>query len=67
MDVWKSREDSSVTVPHPSVLTEWVDDMKQWSDVGYIDIVDYLSKGAHGKELCNHKAHKQTTACTVTK
>ena len=32
-DVLKSCEDSSVTVLHPSVLTEWADDMKQWPDV----------------------------------
>lgn len=41
-DVLKSSEDSSVAVPHPSLLTEWVDDMKLWPDVSYIDIINYL-------------------------
>ena len=35
----KSREDSSVTVLHMSVLMDWVDDMKQRPDVNYINIV----------------------------
>ena len=47
-----------LTVPHPSVLTEWADDMKQWPDVSYIDIVNYLvfSEGVDGGELCNYKS-----------
>ncbi len=56
--VLKSREDISVTVPHPSLLTEWVDDMKQWPDVSYIDIVNYFvfSEGVDGEELRNYKS-----------
>ena len=50
-DVLKSREDSSV-------LTEWVDDMKQWPNVSYIDIVNYLifSVGVDGGELHSYKS-----------
>ena len=45
-------EDSSVTVPHLSVLKEWTDDTTQWPDVGYISIVNYLifSEGVDGWE-----------------
>ena len=46
-------------MPHPSVLTEWADNMKQWPDVSYIDIVNYLlfSEGVDGGELAVTKAH----------
>ena len=59
-DVLKSREDNSVTVLHLSVLTEWADDMKQWPDVSYIDIVNYLvfSEG----ELCCYSLSIQLPA-----
>ena len=42
----------------PSVLTEPSDDMKQWPDICYIDIVNYLvfPDGVDGKELCNYKS-----------
>ena len=57
-DVLLSREDSSVTVSHPSVLTEWADDIKQGPDVSYIKIVNYLifSEGVDGRELCCYKS-----------
>ena len=57
-DVLKSHEDSSVTVPHLSVLTEWVDDMKQWPNVSYINIVNYLvfSEGVDGGDLRSYKS-----------
>ena len=42
-----------MAVPHPSVLTEQVGDMKQWPDVSSINIANYLvfSEGVDGKEL----------------
>ena len=54
MDVLESCEDS----PHSSVLTEWADDVKQWPDVSYIDIVNYLtfSEGVEGRELRSYKS-----------
>ena len=59
-DVLKSGKGSSVTVPHPSVLTEWADDMKQWPDVGYNNIFNYLvfSEGVDGGELCSYKSRE---------
>ncbi len=56
--ILKGGEDSSVTVPHLLLLTEWVDDMKQWLDVSYIYIVNYLvfSEGVDGKVLRNYKS-----------
>ena len=46
-----------LTVPHLSVLTQWADDMKQWPDVSYIDIVNYLifSEGVDSGDLCSYK------------
>ena len=43
---------------HPSVLTEWADDMKQWPEVSYIDIVNYVlfSEGVYGRELHSYKS-----------
>lgn len=63
MDVLTSRDDSTVTVPHPSRLTEWLDDMKQWPDVSYIDVVNYLlfSEGVDGEELRNYKSTEAYT------
>ena len=45
-------------VPHPSVLTEWADDMKQRPDYSYIEIVHYLvlSEGVDGRELRSYKS-----------
>lgn len=40
-------------VPHPSTLTEWVDDMKQWPDVSYYFV---FSEGVDGEELRNYKS-----------
>ena len=45
LDVLKSCEDSSVIVLHPSVLTEWVDYMRQWPNVSYIVIYLVFSEG----------------------
>ena len=45
LDVLKSCVDSSVIVPHPSVLTEWVDYMRQWPNVSYIVIYLVFSEG----------------------
>ena len=47
-----------LTVPHPSVLMEWADDMKQWLDVSYINIVNYqiFSESANGRELYSYKS-----------
>ena len=58
MDVLNIREDRSVTMPHLSVLTEWADDMKQWPNFSYIDIVNYLifSEGVDGEELRSYKS-----------
>lgn len=57
-DYLTSNGDNTVKVPHPSTLTEWVDDMKQWPDVSYVDIVNYfvLSEGVDGEELRNYKS-----------
>ena len=48
------------TVPQLSVLTKWADDIKQWPDVSYINIVNYLifSEGVDGRELCSYKITK---------
>ena len=45
-------------MPHPSVLTEWADDIKQWPDVSYINIVNYVifSEGVDGGELHSYKS-----------
>ena len=44
-------------MPHLSVLTEWVDDMKQWPNISFFDI-NYLvfSEGVASKELHNYKS-----------
>ncbi len=49
-------------MPHKSTLTEWVDGIKLWPDVSYIDIVNYFvfSEGVDGEELRNYKS---TEAC----
>ena len=45
-------------MPHLSVVTEWADDMKQWPDSSYIDIVNYLvfSEGVDAEELHSYKS-----------
>ena len=44
-------------MPHPSVLTEWAEDVKQWPDVIDISTVNYLVLS---------EAQKHTATCTVT-
>ncbi len=53
----------TLCVPHPMKLTSatsWIDDMKQWPAVTYIDIINYLvlSEGVDGEELRNYKSTK---------
>ncbi len=53
----------TLCVPHPMKLTSptsWIDDMKQWPEVTYIDIINYLvlSEGVDGEELRNYKSTK---------
>lgn len=38
-EVLKQCRDCLVHVPHPSKLTGYVDDMKLWPEVSYVDIV----------------------------
>ena len=58
LDYLTSTGDSKVKVPHPSTFTEWVDDMKLWPDVSYVDILNYfvLSEGVDGETLRNYKS-----------
>ncbi len=52
--------------------TSWIDDMKQWPAVTYIDIINYLvlSEGVDGEELRNYNiidsAVNSTTFFTVS-
>ena len=45
-------------MPHPSVLMERIDDLKQWPNVCYIDIVNYrvFSEGVDSEELRSYKS-----------
>ena len=56
-------------MPHPSVLTEWADDLKQWPHVSYIDIVNYLifSKGDDGGKLRSCKSTEAYNYLHITK
>ncbi len=63
---------NKVTLCVPMKLTSatsWIDDMKQWPAVTYIDIINYLvlSEGVDGEELRNYKARKHTVIYTVIK
>ncbi len=53
-----AKEDGTEKVPHPSSLTGWVDDLKQWPNVSYVDVVNYFvfSEGVDGEELRNYKS-----------
>ena len=58
-DVLRSPEDGPVTVLHPTVLTEWVVDMKQWPNDGLRDYksteaYNYLRSNKIGKVLKKH-------------
>lgn len=57
----KTINNVTLSVPHPTKLTSatsWIDDMKQWPAVTYVDIFNYLvlSEGADSKELRNYKS-----------
>ncbi len=61
--VTKTVNKVTLCVPHPMKLTSatsWIDDMKQWPAVTYIDIINYLvlSEGVDGEELRNYKSTK---------
>lgn len=45
-------------IPHPFKLARWVDDMRLWPAVSYVDIINYfvLSEGVDGEELRNYKS-----------
>jgi hypothetical protein len=52
------RRSDGITIPHPSTINTWVDDMIKWPEITYGDILNYfvLSLGVDGSTMKNDKS-----------